>query len=375
MLSAPEASAPRPDGWSRAGSSPVTLLRWGPVGKEMMLLRRHLPYWVMLIVLVSLLGYLNAWESYASSYSGGRHNLNWGRALSWDLLSWNLWVLLAPFVLLLGQRFRFDRRNWLRGLLVYVPDKHGQPVLWRFIPANNRPSPRGAGLQPLAAMPGLHLRFSDRGTAAGAGTAVQIGDKVYEAEPWPQISAPPHFVAYRGSYVFGMDLSALLLGKEKWRVITAPDELRQGAQWTLANDSGRERRLEITRKLGDEITLNEKLAPGLESASLNIVALLTPKGLALRSITLNHRDSGMRLTFTPELHLAADTPGVESEYRIDLGTREKVSQGSVTVEGKAGVINLRWRPKSPDWAKSRALSSVINPSPEGYSIEITQESR
>jgi hypothetical protein len=91
-------------------------------------------------------------------------------------------------------------------------DKRGQAVLWRFIPANSRPSERGAGLQPLGAMPGLHLRFSTRGTAAGAGTAVQIGDKVHEAEPWPQISAPPYFVAYRGSYVHGMELSALLGG-------------------------------------------------------------------------------------------------------------------------------------------------------------------
>ena len=87
----------------------------------MSLQRRHWPYWALLIVLVSLLGYLNAWESYASSYSGGRYNLDWGRALSWDMIGWNLWVALAPFALLLGRRFRIDRRNWRRGLLVYVP--------------------------------------------------------------------------------------------------------------------------------------------------------------------------------------------------------------------------------------------------------------
>ena len=84
-------------------------------------------------------------------------------------------------------------------------DKHGQPVIWRFIPANSRPSERGCGPHLVGTMPGLHLRFSARGTAAGAGTAVQIGTKVHEAEPWPQISAPPYFVAYRGSYVHGMD--------------------------------------------------------------------------------------------------------------------------------------------------------------------------
>lgn len=87
----------------------------------MRLLLRQWPYWILCVVLFSLLGYLDAWESYASSYSGGRYNLDWKLALSWDLISWNLWVLLAPFVLLLVQRFRVDRRNWLRTLLVYVP--------------------------------------------------------------------------------------------------------------------------------------------------------------------------------------------------------------------------------------------------------------
>ncbi len=89
--------------------------------EQMKLPRRQWPYWALSIVLFSLLGYLDAWESYAASYSGGRYNLDWGLALSWDLISWNLWVLLAPFVLLLVQRFRVDRRNWLPALLVYVP--------------------------------------------------------------------------------------------------------------------------------------------------------------------------------------------------------------------------------------------------------------
>ena len=87
----------------------------------MLLQRRHWPYWALLILLVSLLGYLSAWESYASSYSDGHYYLDWGRALSWDLIGWNLWVALAPFALLVGRRFRLDRRNWLRALVVYVP--------------------------------------------------------------------------------------------------------------------------------------------------------------------------------------------------------------------------------------------------------------
>jgi len=87
----------------------------------MLLQRSHWHYWALLVVLFSLLGFLSAFESYASSYSAGRYNLNWWLALSWNLIGWNLWLLLAPPVLLLVQRYRLDRRDRLRALLVYVP--------------------------------------------------------------------------------------------------------------------------------------------------------------------------------------------------------------------------------------------------------------
>lgn len=256
-------------------------------------------------------------------------------------------------------------------------DQHGQAIVWRFIPANSKPSKRGAGLQPLGAMPGLHLRYSNLGTAAGAGTAVQIGDKVHEAEPWPQISAPPYFVAYRGSYAHGMELSAVLLGKESWRVVKAPAELREGEQWTLAGDSGRERLLRIKEVRGDELVISEQPSPGTDGTTVNLSALRTPQGLALRSVTLNSRERAMRVTFTPELNLAANGTAARSEsaYRIDLGTNEKVSQGTVTVERQANTLNLRWQPSSPDWAKSRALHTAINLNPSGYSIEVTQQAK
>lgn len=256
-------------------------------------------------------------------------------------------------------------------------DEHGQAVRWRFIPANSNPSKRGAGLQPLAAMPGLHLRFSNLGTAAGAGSAVQIGEKVHEAEPWPQISAPPYFVAYRGSYAHGMELSALLLGKESWRVVKAPSELREGVQWTLAGDHGRERLLQIKQVRGNELVISEQTAPGFEGSTLNLTALLTPQGLALRSISLNSRDRAMRVAFTPELNLTPNAPTAhaKSAYQLDLGPHEKVSQGVVSVERQANTVNLRWQPNTPDWAKSRALQTAINLTPSSYSIEVTQQSK
>jgi two-component system LytT family sensor kinase len=88
-----------------------------------MLLKRRALIWLLLFGVASLLGYLDALGSYAASYSfdaSERYFLPWRTALSWDLIKWNLWVLLAPFVLWLGQRIRFDRRNWTRVVPAYI---------------------------------------------------------------------------------------------------------------------------------------------------------------------------------------------------------------------------------------------------------------
>gem|GEM_PF-5496141 len=58
-------------------------------------------------------------------------------------------------------------------------------------------------------VPGLRLVYRSLGSLAGEGTAVQIGDKVIEAEAWPEVSNPP---LLRG-------LSWLLFRRQRyWRV-------------------------------------------------------------------------------------------------------------------------------------------------------------
>jgi two-component system LytT family sensor kinase len=88
-----------------------------------MMSKRRVLIWLSLFGVASLLGYFDALGSYAASYSfdaSDRYFLPWKTALSWDLIKWNLWVLLSPFVLWLGQRIRFDRRNWARIIPAYV---------------------------------------------------------------------------------------------------------------------------------------------------------------------------------------------------------------------------------------------------------------
>lgn len=252
-------------------------------------------------------------------------------------------------------------------------DARGQPIIWRFI-FGSQVSERGAGLTPRPTTPGLLLTYRNRGSVAKEGTAVQIGDRVSEAEVWKEISAPPHFIAYRGSYTEGMNIGTFLLGKETWRVTSAPSELREGAEWKLTSDRGRERTLRITARRGDELTITES-GSQTTSATLELNALATPQGLALSSILLKSGLGAMRITFKPELQIRLDSAAAnntEVAFQIDQGNREKVAQGSVFLERQGNRMLLRWQPKSPDWARSRGLNTAINLDATGYTIEVSQ---
>jgi hypothetical protein len=241
-------------------------------------------------------------------------------------------------------------------------DERGQAVRWRFTLATPV-SERGAGLTQQEGGTGLMLIYRELGTVAGEGTAVQIGAKVIEAEPWTEISAPPYFVAYRGAYSDGIGIGALLSGQESWRVTEAPKDLIEGAQWTLVNDRGRTRQLRIAAIRGGELTIQET------GGSLTLQSRKTATGFALRSITSASRSKNMRISFTPELDLAAGS-AAPVNFQIDQNGHNKIAHGSVSVEKRGNAASLRWLFKEPDWAKSRVLNSTVTMSDNSYKVEM-----
>jgi sensor histidine kinase YesM len=77
------------------------------------MLKRSWPRWVLLGVVCTLFGLLDAFGSYAAS-NVGRYTINWQLVLSWDLIAWNLWVVLAPFILWTSRHLRIDSARWFR---------------------------------------------------------------------------------------------------------------------------------------------------------------------------------------------------------------------------------------------------------------------
>lgn len=243
-------------------------------------------------------------------------------------------------------------------------DERGTAIRWRFIPAAAA-SALGKGLSPQSDAAGLRFRYRELATTAGAGTAVQIDDKVSEADPWPEVSSPPYFIAYRGSYVEGLHLGALLVGSRKWRVTSAPAELIKGGKWTLAGDGGQTREMNITEVKGDELTIKE----ASEWGSVDLTARAALRGLAVRSIVVTSAGHNMRFRFKPDLELGDEGDRTEVAFQIDEGDHEKVSQGTVISDRRKDSVLMRWQPKTPDWAKSRSLTTTITFDPLGYAIE------
>lgn len=245
-------------------------------------------------------------------------------------------------------------------------DVGSQAIRWRFIPAAPA-STLGEGLSPQSDAPGLRFKYRERATTAGAGTAVQIGDKVSEAEPWPEVSAPPYFVAHRGSYVEGMQMGLFLVGRRSWRVTSAPAELIEGAKWTFVDADNQTREMRVTARKADELTISETSDLG----SLALTVRVASGTLAVRSMLMTSAGHRMRVTFKPDLELDIAGAAMKAEvaFQIDEDHHYKVSQGAVIVERRDNIVRMRWQPTSPGWAKSRSLTTTVTRDSLRYTID------
>ncbi len=254
-------------------------------------------------------------------------------------------------------------------------DKNKQPVLWRVIPTGT-PSIRGAGLNNVTGKKALRIEYRDIGTTVGEGTAVKIGDKVFEAEPWTAISSPPFFYAFHGSFTLGRHMGALRFGSEKWQVTSRPATLKKGEQWVLKNDRGYERTLKIVSNNKKELVIDEKNSLNPNAALLKIVLHITPDGYSLHSVKTRSRKQEMRINFEPELPLLTTNSAIfEGKFTINQGEHKSVVAGKITRKHNGNkAFSLKWEPMSPSWAKSKSFETKLSLEPQGYSILATNSS-
>ena len=252
-------------------------------------------------------------------------------------------------------------------------DKKGQPILWRVIPTG-KPSFRGTGINAVKGDSNLRIEYRDLvSTTIGEGSAVKIGDKIFEAEAWTEISSPPYFYAYRGSFTLGRHMGVLRSGNEKWSVVSKPKKLKKGGKWTLVNQRGLKRNLKIFSDNDNELVIDEVNPPKEKPSLIRVVLHITSKGYNLRAVEMRNRSEKaeeMRIKFEPELPIqTSDSKKFEGKFMISQGERENIVSGIISRKQlESNVVRLRWEPIAPAWAKSSAFESTIRFATTGYSL-------
>lgn len=75
--------------------------------------------WLMIAGVWTLIGLFFTGETLLRSHAAG-HPLPALRVLGWELFSCYVWLAFLPMILWLGRRFRFERGQWRRSLLVHL---------------------------------------------------------------------------------------------------------------------------------------------------------------------------------------------------------------------------------------------------------------
>lgn len=248
----------------------------------------------------------------------------------------------------------------------------GKTVLWRFVQGSDV-TEQGAGLTDMSHLPLPLFMYREQGAVAGQGTAIQIGDKVSEAELWKEISSPPYFIAYRGAHAVGLDIAIMRPGVEQWKIEEAPQTLAPGAKWSLSGADGRHRTLEVKQLSGGNCVLISKddRAPGQH---MLLTGKTAGQGWLLESVRMETdvkpEQHGFTVRFLTPLPL--NTAGSSSEIKFELFAAKKSKVGSGTLalsENGTTETAYRWEMKTPDWMQKKSLTEAVRFQPDAVALK------
>jgi hypothetical protein len=253
--------------------------------------------------------------------------------------------------------------------IITLTDEKSRAIRWTFVQANDLDEEtRGVSL---IARP-LKVLYRDMASMAGEGTSVQIGDLTDKPKERPDLKTNPDEAVYEGTLCVDPIIGGLVSGTQTWQVKSAPKAIEVGAQWLLMDDNGYSRHLRITAKRGNQITIQEDGVDSVGSSPMTMIMNQTPEGFSLSSVTYSGAAHQMRLTFVPDLDIAAVLrSGKKSsvEFQLDLGAETKAVAGILDIEKKLDQIELTGHAGTPDWAQSLVLKSRVAVTAAGYKIE------
>ncbi len=244
------------------------------------------------------------------------------------------------------------------------PDLAGQAVRWRFVMAYP-PSAQGSGLNELPGDTNLKLVYRNLGTLSDAGSAVELTGKVNEVQMWKEISQPPYFVAYRGTYTAGAHVVQLQADPQKLK-LSGFSALKPGAKFAVLTASGATRQLAV-QGTGDNLVIAQESDEHGVSRELSFAA--DSQGYSIRALKVTDGSHSSTVTFTPALRLTASSPdGPPSDFQIAVDKNRKLGNGSVHFSYTQEGAHLVWKTAAPAWAKGRTVVQNLTVSDQGLTI-------
>jgi hypothetical protein len=249
------------------------------------------------------------------------------------------------------------------------------PITWQFC-ASGEPDPQyGSGLvnnvTENAHNPkgGLLFFYLPESTTSDACTVLDMGDSKYPAAPWPEVSVPPYFVAYRAVYSRNIDLGYFYASdRTRIRVNSAPSELTRGAMWSVtlegASDGiARDANLEVLDVRDKSVTLTD--------GTMTYVTTLEKGELTTTDIQANDGVKSMNVHFASPVPDLRNLDDKKHEVAFTMATESAtdLSSGVLSIQRVNGGISVGFLPQNPEFLQAASLMTAIQLTEDGYILE------
>ena len=232
-------------------------------------------------------------------------------------------------------------------------DQFGQNVTWQFVAGDMVPhaSPRVI----FYTHSGVTLLYAPRRAAAAAGTILTIAGREHRPETTRSNDALAAF------YATDMTISAILPSMDIWNVESGPDDIVQGAKWTLSGRGGQRRILAVKQLSVAEAAIDQidPINPDAPQVVLNVVRANGTYGVS--SVSLETHGNRLWIFFGPALPLPArQIDKTTVTFTVAENEQANIASGELEVRRTNDAEHLSWRFDTPRSASGSTFETAVN---------------
>ena len=232
-------------------------------------------------------------------------------------------------------------------------DQFGQNVTWQFVAGDM--VPRASPRVIFYTHSGVTLLYAPRRAAAAAGTILTIAGREYRPETTRSNDALAAF------YATDTTISAILPSMDIWNVESGPDDIVQGAKWTLSG-SGGQRRILTVKQLSDTEAAIDQIDPNnpdVPQVVLNVVRANGTYGVS--SLSLESHGNRLWIFFAPALPLPArQIDKTTVTFSVAENEQTNIASGELEVKRAADAEHVSWRFDTPNSARGSTFETGVN---------------